>query len=356
MKEKELRQVLLDLDIEVVQKNHDNVLLAHCPFAPYGGHKSATDETPAFYVWIEPMGFSGFFCFSCRRKGLVSSMVKQLGKCRGDSWEDIMRQTMQVAAKETPERFEDYDKIYEPNKLPEPINASAHMAMYDVAWEVKKARMYLKSRGISERTASKLELMFDDEFEEQRILFPMRDWDGNLHGFSGRSIMSDEWMKKINIARKKRGMKLKYRKVKDYHGLPKEHLLLGEHLMKKGKPQWLVEGLFAYAHCHEIGVPKFANVLASLGNQLTKHQVSVICNDGNAAYLCYDPDDAGDIGLWGRVDESTGEHMGDGAVDRLISNIPVMIPRFPKGVDDVDNLTTKQARRMFRRAQPANHK
>ena len=90
-------------------------------------------------------------------------------------------------------------------------------------------------------------------------MFPIRDRDGSLRGFAGRLIYPDN----------------KLPKVRDYH-YQKVKALLGFERFKRGKPIFLVEGLFGYAHCIEQGIEEFCNVLCCLGVPLTDPKIDIL--------------------------------------------------------------------------------
>lgn len=190
-----------------------------------------------------------------------------------------------------------------------------------------------------------LQLLYDPD--EMRILFPVFDFRKELYGFSGRSILSD---KEIDDLNNRGRYRTEYRKIRDYTGLPKEKLLLGEHLIDPKKPLWIVEGLFAFAHMIEIGMQVIANPIATLGSRMSSYQKDLIVDYNVPAYLAYDNDAAGEIGIYGpAVTNEEGEivHEGGGALDLLSPHVPTFIPLYPEGVNDPDGLTLDQVREMI---------
>ena len=52
-----------------------------------------------------------------------------------------------------------------------------------------------------------------------------------------------------------------------------------------------------------------------------------------------DPDDAGDACLFGRYNNDKEKFEGGGAIDMLYDHVPLVVPEYPEGCDDPDDLT-----------------
>lgn len=319
MNEQHLREVLSDLDIEVVHKNGRGWLIASCPFAPYR-HEFGTDRDPSFFVKVNTTGFSGYNCMSCHAKGNIHKLVTSLARYREADYDKLV---IRVARKEIPDRFEQWD-IARALRFDDmdPLDCELYFRMYPDAWDGKEARAYLKARGVTKLASETLELRFDPD--SKRIMFPVYSADRSLYGFTSRTIL---------IPGKRRP------KVKDYAGLKKERCLLGENLIEDGKPILLVEGLFALAHMVSIGAREVCNPVASMGSSLSRYQTDIIADFALTTYLLYDLDAAGDIGLFGEFNKRTGKFEGGGAFDKLRKHVPTMVCKYPKGVDDPDKFT-----------------
>ena len=146
--------------------------------------------------------------------------------------------------------------------------------------------------------------------------------DASFYGFTGRAI--DPGIQP---------------KVKDYFGLPKRFLILGEHLWQNGRPLIIVEGLFAYAHLIKLGVA--ANVGAILGSAMTREKAARIIDLGERTYLLNDNDTGGDIGLYGTPTPEGGRET-NGAIDMLTEQVALYVPVWPEGKIDPDELTRKE--------------
>jgi hypothetical protein len=240
--------------------------------------------------------------------------------------EDYSKLAIRADLAETPREFPAFEEeSFATVAKPEPLNEAAYDGLYPPAWEVEAAREYLISRKIGEATAITIGLLYDEE--ERRILFPIRDKKNRLYGFSGRSILP------------KNMFPPGYPRHRDYN-FRKEHFLLGEHLYQKGKPIWLVEGLFAYARMVEIGARKYVNPIAPMMSSLSVFQKEKLVDFGETVYVCFDPDQAGDIGMFGPI--RNGEHIGGGVIDKIKKELTVMVPPYPEELTDIDDVTLNQ--------------
>jgi hypothetical protein len=331
MKEYDLRRLLLKLDIEVTDKNPSGWLLARCPFAEFL-HAKGTDRKPSFYVRANADGPSGFHCFTCKQHGGVRALVNQLGYYRDKDYNHL---ALQATVMEVPERFGDFEPSDADllDDLPEPINELVYLSMYPSAVEFADAIIYLASRGVSEATATRLQLRYDPE--AKRILFPVFDHARLLYGFTGRSIVPDD-LRDERIP-----------KVKNYAGLKKEYRLLGEQLIDDDKPILVVEGLFGLAHLIEIGICKLCNPVAIMGSSLSSAQRDALIGYDRPTYLLFDDDAAGSQGLYGAWDKTRGAYLGGGAVDKLKEHLPTMVCLYPERTNELDDLTYAEVERML---------
>jgi hypothetical protein len=342
MNEPNLRRILAGMMVEVIELTNDGWLKCACPFAPYL-HSTGTDRNPSFFAKVDPGGLSGYHCFTCKQKGRISSLVRALEHYGKISYGNL---AMEADLAEVPESFGSYETAPEMELDPEPLNKVAYMNMFPLAWEHADSQAYLTLRGISKETTERLRLQYDDE--EQRVLFPVFNYEDELFGFSGRSILKQDDIDAINVDRRARGRYIEYSRIKDYAGLPKEKCLLGEQFIKEQKhlPLLVVEGLFAFAHMIEIGVTEFCNPIAPMGSRLSKYQRDLIVSHNRPVYLLFDNDAAGDIGIYGKRDEE-GNAMGGGAFDMLKKHVPTFVPLYPEGKDDPDSLEKWEVQEMM---------
>ncbi|MCA1807449.1 MAG: toprim domain-containing protein [Actinobacteria bacterium] len=249
----------------------------------------------------------------------MHDLATDIGRMRGEDYSAIAKE----AFKDDLASISDYEDTPDVKVLPDPLDEAIYGDIYDSVSMWPEALAYLEDRGISRHTAMQLGLMYDEE--DQRVVFPVYDRKGRLYGFTGRSILDPEDYSSQ-----------RYPKVKDYLGLPKQHLLLGEERCVKGKPMLVVEGLMAYARLHEIGAAEQFNVVALLGSELTDKKAERLLRWNEAVWLLPDDDEAGDVCLWGRLTDA-GHHKGGGAIDKLYDHVPIYVPEYPEEVGDVDD-------------------
>ena len=259
------------------------------------------------------------FCFTCKTAGRVHDLATDMGRLRGEDYSAIAKQ----AFKDDLCSISPYDEAPEVKVLPEPLDPAIYADIYDSVSAWPEALDYLEGRKVSRRTAMNLGLLYDED--QQRVVFPVYDRKGRLYGFTGRSILEERDYPSAG-----------YPKVRDYFGLPKQHLLLGEERGVKGKPMLVVEGLMAYARLHEIGADERFNIVAMLGSEMTDKKAERLLRWNEAVWLLPDDDEAGDVCLWGRLTDA-GHHKGGGAIDKLYDHVPVYVPEYPEDVRDVDD-------------------
>lgn len=343
----DLLDALNELDIKVRHIGDNGWVACHCPFAPYIGHPNGTDRDASFFVKIDTNGISGGHCFTCKSKGRLSGLARALSMYRVGDGIDYHRIAMDCELKEAAGGVASYDdrevRFVTP---PLPILEEPYFRAYPDVHDFDAAVTYLKERGISSRASYALRLRFDAE--EQRIMFPVFDFEKKLYGFTGRSILGKEAITTINLQRKAAGRYVEYSRIKD--DVEKEFFLLGEHLVTKDKPIILVEGLFALAHFLSVGVDSFANIVATMGSSVSKYQSEILIDYGLPIYMFYDNDAAGEVGIYGTKDKE-GKPRKDGGGYKMCPHIPVMIPFYPEGKNDPDELTLQEVSNMFYEAE-----
>lgn len=113
-----------------------------------------------------------------------------------------------------------------------------------------------------------------------RIMFPIRNLNGQLVGYSGRIYNGEKTNKYVNTREtnifKKSEILYNYHKAKDY-AREKDEIII-------------VEGFFALIRLYTIGVK---NVVATLGTAFTKNHALTIKKMAKNVILCFDGDNAG---------------------------------------------------------------
>lgn len=328
-----LRTILGHLGVEVRGKTQKQWLLAACPFAPFL-HEKSVDRRPSFNVKVNPHGISGFKCFSCHQKGSITKLIRKLEHYREEdlAWLALLSESFEI-----PQDFGDFEEedIEHEMKILDP---HLYSAMFPLATEEPECVAFLKRRRVSRKAAELIQLQFDPE--ARRCLFPVRDFKGDLLGFSGRSIIPDD--------RRRRDVA----KVKDYAGLKKNRVILGEELIRHDVPPsfpiLVVEGLLAYARLISEGVREHCDPVATLGSHMSVDQRDILVSYDRPIVMAYDNDSAGNDGLFGVWDKQAMKHSGGGAIDLLRDHVPVGIAHFPNGKEDPDELTREDIDLIFK--------
>lgn len=137
---------------------------------------------------------------------------------------------------------------------------------------------YVAPRGISEATARKFRLGYDDRPVSKfyrRVTFPVLDLPGTYVGMQGRAIDDDQ-------------------RPKYWHSpFSKEEVLYGfwenSLAIATGKPVVMVEGNYDVLSFAEIGVP----AVCTMGISVAKLHVAALRMFCETAYVCFDADAAG---------------------------------------------------------------
>jgi len=293
---KEVLREVLGVNVELI--DHDKWVSMHCPLSPWT-HANGADKTPSAGVSINEDGESIFHCYACggRNKGPLSWFLKEHEKYTGESHGALLRdiEGNEFLGGALPEWGTRKNKA----RPLIPLDETIYLDLYDSA----VGHPYLRKRGISNRTAELLNLMIDpeDSAGDERILFPVYTPDKKLVGFTGRATSN-----KVEL------------RVRDYHGLKKEAVLLGSHLVEPSDPVIvLCEGLFDLARLLEYGY----SAVAALHAGLTDRQLRVLTNLGLPVLLMFDNDHA-------------GHEATEKAAKLLTPLLPVSAVRYPKRKKD----------------------
>jgi hypothetical protein len=273
MQEPEIKELLYEVaDIPMNKMTRVNGWVhTTCPLAPWT-HEKAKDEKPSFGVKIQNNDTSIFNCFTCRKKGPLSYLVKMLDHYTGNDYATIIEglETEEFFGADMPEW--DRLRINDKQVLGNPLDEEE----YDI-FEDATGHPYLAEREIDDETARTCGLVLDPDNQGiPRILFPVRGPKGDLYGFTGRATVES------NL------------KSRDYFGLPKACVLLGSHLIRESdKFICVVEGPFDYARFVQYDLP----VVAAMHAYLTPQQASILTDFGKPVYTFYDNDKAGGEGV-----------------------------------------------------------
>ena len=298
------------------------------------------DKTPSFNV---SPSTGRYKCWACGESGDVFTWVM---KTQALEFRDALKYCADLAGVTLSNTFDGLrvDKserenqlsimlaalIFFRNELKRNSNAQDYLEKRDLnnaiqdEWDIgyspsvgEALAMHLKKEGKHLATAERLFLTqqdsqggFSDKFRG-RIMFPIRDYRGDLVGFGGR-IIGDGNPKYINSS-----------DTPLYH---KSEVLYGMHkakdVMMKSRHAVLVEGYLDVIACHRAGVTE---AVASCGTALAEGQVKLIKRFADKVTILYDGDSAG-IRAAARAIELFTE-----------TNFPCRIAILPKG-DDPDTL------------------
>ena len=338
----QIRQIMAKLGLpNIPQANAAGWIHIACPFAQWK-HTSGVDRSRGFAIKVEERGISAFTCPACKSHGRISGIARGLSVYRQHDYDEVatLADQFDLLGATVP----GFDEQFAPApEVMEPLDEALFAGIFDPVANHNEAKRYVLSRRITRPTVEKLGIEYDPD--KRRITFPVRDHEGKLYGWSGRTVIPGHEPR-----------------ILDYAGLPKRSLILGEERWRPGVPKLIVEGLIAYARMHEIGAEDIVDIGALLGSSLTPEKAEILKRHGCTVYPLVDPDQAGDqclFGLWrpADIDPQTGAVLtdgyfeGGGMIDVLGDELPVALPLYPQGISDPDDLTFDQLKHMIDTAQ-----
>ncbi len=276
MQETNIRKLLkLSNSVPAETQNRKGWVVSSCPFGPWL-HGDGVDSNPSFGISISSTKKSIHHCWSCNASGdlddLLLNLRVKLQKAKHEGYD--LKKCVQLIAAENEEvelDIPDYESgppehdkivIFPEWWLDSFIHASTSPA----------ATEYLKSRGITHKTIDALDLRYDTM--QQRVCFPIRDWQGNLVGLHGRTIRKDEPHRYNMYGFQNQRNKLPW---------------LGEHWVDLNRTVVLVESVFDLAKVYHI----YDNVMCGLTAGLSKKKILRISDIADIVTL-YDHGKGGD--------------------------------------------------------------
>jgi DNA primase len=277
---------------------------ANCPF-----HKEKTPSfmvTPVKQIW---------HCFGCGVGGDIFEFIKLIENVEFSQALKILADKAGVELKKpTVSEL----RLKDTKDLLKDINQQASVYFQKVLLDTnagKEAHLYLKDRGLSEQTIRRWQLGFaPDDFHylenflskkyakqdivsagllikkddgsyydrfRGRIMFPIKNIQGEVVGFTGRILKADEKTGKyINSPETDI-----YNKSEVIYGLDQ-----AKSSIRKENRAILVEGNMDVIACHQAG---FVNTIASSGTALTSRQLEVLSRLTENLYFAFDADAAG---------------------------------------------------------------
>lgn len=262
---KELLKEALGPNIPLV--DHTKWVSLCCPLAPWR-HAGGSDSSPSSGVSVKDGGTSIFHCWGCGAKGTVPWLLRELEKFTGESFKRLISSVEdgEFLGGSLPEWGSRKREAVEDRFLD-----LSYLDLYDSA----VGHWYLRDRGIDDAVAERMQLLVDPEDSkgDERILFPVFDRKGRLHGFTGRAVLNSVDMR-----------------VRDYHGFQKANALLGLHLVDPtDRFVVLVEGLFDMAVVYQYGY----SAVAAMHAGVTDAQLAKLKDLGLPVVAMFDNDKAG---------------------------------------------------------------
>ncbi len=261
-----------------------NSYKANCPFH--------SERTPSFHVFPERQTWR---CFgACAQGGDIFSFWMRINNLE---FSDALKQLAQqagVAMSENPGRRKERNSLHDVNEAA----AEYFCSILATSKAGAAARAYLEERGLNKETVKEFQIglapaggdaardhlsargfgedvialaglatkgrgdAYRDLFRG-RLMFPIRDADGKLAGFGGRSMDGSE---------------PKYLNSPKTPVFDKGNILYGIHMAKdqaREKGIVIVEGYVDAVACHQAG---YTNVVASMGTALAPGQVTQVCS------------------------------------------------------------------------------
>lgn len=191
----------------------------------------------------------------------------------------------------------------------------------DFSYVPPKAREYLHDRGIKDRSIARFQLGYD--LAERRITIPVFDQGGKLRMVISRAIREKDYPKYLYT-----------------EGVDKKRLLYGVDKIDPGMVRsWglvLVEGALGLIRLDQFGV---APVIAIMGSSLHEIQAETIRRlRPRRIFTLFDKDLSGIAAIR--------------SVEFHFRSTPISVCLYPKGVNDIDDFTRREAHRVIERSIP----
>jgi hypothetical protein len=217
--------------------------------------------------------------------------------------------------KDRPSETFDIEEINMPDEYQQEIFSNDFLKRFHL-----KTHHYFEGRGFKRSTLEEFEMGFGIKGKDvDRCVFPIRDVNKNLVGWTGRTIHAEQQPKWLHQPSDR--FKKEYNLFNIDKALP--------YIMKENSV-YVVESVANVMRMWESGRK---NVVAILGNKLSDYQANMLCKYADTIYLLFDNDDGGYDGTSIAVDKLVckGKDVYIGKYDFGMSN--------GKAIDigDVDN-------------------
>lgn len=257
------------------------------------------ERRPSFGIHADT---GGFRCFTCNEKGSLYKFIKLQYHL---SYEEVQQFLLKGSGLDPDTDLSDLRLIAEVQKLltvanEEPEEERCPIKFGATEWATMHERDdphdYLLSRGFSQKTLEAFQIGYTSSWKtkkgegyvnEERVVIPGFDDDGNVIGFIGRTPVNAE---------------PKYRYT---YKFPKLYTLFNMHRAKEYGDAGiiLVEGSLDAIRVHNNGFP---NVCAILGADLSGSQINLLKRYTDTVFLAFDNDEAGK-----KCTMNAAERLGD---------------------------------------------
>ncbi|MEK0152347.1 DNA primase [Tetragenococcus halophilus] len=308
-----------------------------CPFH--------NEKTPSFSV-AEDKQF--YYCFGCGRGGNVFSFIQEI---EGLSFVESVIKVAELEGIEVAEKYQDVSGENEVNSKQQQLiqmhekaaEVYHHMLVNTAAGEA--ALDYLHKRGLDDQLIEEFNIGFapnqrdflsrvfqneslnTEAFPEtglfverengdladrfyQRIMFPIRNYQGKTVGFSGRFFATEDFADKEQP---------KYLNSPETTLFNKREILFNfdkaRSSIRKNGTVYLFEGFMDVLAAYRSGA---TNGIASMGTSLTNEQIAAVTRLAQELVLCYDGDEAGVAA----TDRAIGHLQESSHIDLSVISVP----------------------------------
>lgn len=249
-------------------------LMVVCPF-----HLNKTGKAENTGSLAISIATGMWFCHTCGEGGGVRKLLKRMNLPDTEVPEDALS---------APERSP-RGRFYIPNAAVDPacILPESYLGLFDTGSRMPAA---VHDWGFSYRTYRSFDLGYDPR--HLRVIFPLRDFRGNLVGFSGRALDDHPARYKVYAEREYASWGISHPPLKEKGKLIWNYERVYAAIQSQHRATILVtEGFKACMWLVQLGFPL---TIALLGSNMSEEQHSLLERLGGTLYLFLDNDEAGD--------------------------------------------------------------
>lgn len=273
----DLKLVLKQIGVETefLVPRTDIQLQIPCPLAQWL-HSSRKDSHPSLSIKFGvPHEHTKFKCWTCKEQGKLSDLVDTYGHLSKN--QAVIDLAIQLLDKDKPSLSARFDAIdidgwvRDPEDMKVPVLAEEVLSRFHPAYEDRRAASYLTRRKVDEKDSTLWGLLYDSR--NDRIVFPVRDFNNDLLGAVGRCIDDDVHPKYYN-----------------YLTFPAGKTLGGFHEVDPFTPKLIVvEGFFDVIRCFRWAIGFDASVVCTWRAEMSETQSELILGMDKTVSIWYDP-------------------------------------------------------------------